>query len=304
VKKLKLNFDGITDPTGYLFSFTKCLSAALKHSPYAEVSEDIIATSGFAFRMWVDKNTLCPSAMSMWEFKKQKPWAENGGLVCDYVERLWGQDNIEEERRLAAIEIIKKSIDSGVAAVAWDISGCEWGLITGYDDGAQKLFTLKINGSEDEIGYSQLGKLEIPIMSVLTVMGKSEKPREQIFTDTVKLAVSHNKGEEWCDNAKGLNAYPALITFITDKLEDDSCWSLEYYLGTYASLKYYARKYFEKHGYSDLAELYRNIYTAWKSAFDIKVSRGNCTAERAEIAALLKNAYVLEKQAFEQMLNI
>jgi len=76
MKKLSLSWDGIEDPTGYLFSFAKCISAAVKNSPYSSLSEDIIASSGFAFRMWVASD-LCPSAMSIWEFKKQKPWVEN-----------------------------------------------------------------------------------------------------------------------------------------------------------------------------------------------------------------------------------
>src|ERR1035437_1115747 len=111
MKKLNITWDGVKDTTGYLFSFAKSLSAAVKNSPYAELSEDIIATSGFAFRMWVHAE-LCPSAMSIWAFNKQKSWLESGGLICGYIERMWGQDDIEEARRLEAIELIKKSIDN------------------------------------------------------------------------------------------------------------------------------------------------------------------------------------------------
>ena len=105
----------------------------MKNSPWAKYSEDIVATSGFAFRMWVSAD-LCPSATSIWGFDGQKPWVENGGLTCDYVGRYWGQDNIEEVKRLEAIANIKKSIDNGVPAVSWDIGVPEWGLITGSDD--------------------------------------------------------------------------------------------------------------------------------------------------------------------------
>ena len=86
MKNLKVTWDGITDPTGYLFSFAKSLSCAVKNSPWPEHAEDIIATSGFAFRMWVSAD-LCPSATSIWSFDSQKPWVENGGLKCDYVGR-------------------------------------------------------------------------------------------------------------------------------------------------------------------------------------------------------------------------
>ena len=94
--KLNVTFDGITDTTGYLFSLAKCVAAVLKNSEYESYAEDIIAASGFAFRMWADPKQLCPSATSIWEFKKQKQWFENSGLVCGYTERLWGEDAVED----------------------------------------------------------------------------------------------------------------------------------------------------------------------------------------------------------------
>lgn len=195
MKKLDINFEQTTDTTGYLFSLAKCLSAVLKHSEYKDFADDIIASSGFAFRMWVAPG-LCPSATSIWDFSKQPEWVANGGLVCDYTERLWGQENIEEERRKTAIQQIKNAIDNGMAAVVWDISGCEWGIITGYDDESKILFTLRIDGSEDQIAYDKLGKLEIQILSVLTVSNKSDKSVKQIVADTKQLAVSHLRGDE------------------------------------------------------------------------------------------------------------
>ena len=86
MKKLNISWEGIHDSTGYLFSFAKSLACAVKNSPWQEYAEDIVATSGFAFRMWVSAD-LCPSATSIWEFDKQKPWVESGGLPCDYVGR-------------------------------------------------------------------------------------------------------------------------------------------------------------------------------------------------------------------------
>ena len=64
MKKLNVSWDGIDDKTCYLFSFAKSLSAATKNSPYSDLCEDIITTSGFSFRMWIDAASLCPSAMA------------------------------------------------------------------------------------------------------------------------------------------------------------------------------------------------------------------------------------------------
>lgn len=304
MKKINVTFNGTTDTTGYLFSLIKSLSAVLRSSKFKEWADDIIASSGFAFRMWIDSNSLCPSATSIWEFKKQKPWIENGGLLCNYAERLWGEDALEESRREKAIEIIKKAIDEGVAAVSWDISGCEWGIITGYDDELSVLFTLKINGKEDSIPYEKLGKLDLPIMSVVTVIDKIDKSKEQIIIDTKKIAVSHLKGEEWCSNAKGLAAYDVLIDFVSNKLSQDTAWNLEYNLGTYAALKWYAWKFFEKYNETDLADLYQIVYNSWKKAFDLKKTEDvTDTQIKEQIIEQLTQAKYAEEQAVERMSN-
>lgn len=215
MKILNVTWDGIQDPTGYLFSFAKSLSCAVKHSPWPEYAEDIVATSGFAFRMWVTPD-LCPSATSIWEFRMQKSWVENGGFTAEYVERLWGVEAEQEEaRRREAVETVKRSIDRGIPAVSWDIGVPEWGLITGYDDAAATFATLSITGEGDQ-PYTLLGKRELPILSVLTLCGRTGKPEEAVLRDTMHLAVSHLGGEEWCENAKGLDAYPALHPAVRD----------------------------------------------------------------------------------------
>jgi hypothetical protein len=63
----------------------------------------------------------------------------------------------------------------------------EWGLITGYDDDRQMFATLAVNG-EGEMAYNVLGKRELPIMSVLTITGASDKSKADILRDTMKLA--------------------------------------------------------------------------------------------------------------------
>lgn len=301
MKKLNITWDGIHDSTGYLFSFAKSLSCAVKNSPWAEYAEDIVATSGFAFRMWVAAD-LCPSSTSIWEFGKQPSWVTSGGLDCEYTERLWNEDAIEEKQRLAAVEQIKKSIDNGIPAVSWDIGVPEWGLIIGYDDDTQMFATLAVNG-ESEMAYHVLGKRELPIMSVLTVTGASGKSESDILKDTIKLAASHLKGEEWCDNANGLEAYPALYKhFETDDPEFALCWSMEYLLGTFGALKYYAWKYFEKMKQTELAGIYKSVYDAWLEAFQIKKQQDVSQPDiKAKIAALLKSAHENEIKAVEIM---
>lgn len=301
-KKVDVTFEGITDTTGYLFSLAKCFMAAVNCSEYKAYAEDIIAGSGFAFRMWADSEQLCPSAMSIWEFSKQKEWFENSGLTCGYVERLWGQETHEEVRRIEAVELIKNSINHGVAAVAWDIGNCEWGIINGYDDMERTFFALQVDGSEGIVPFEKLGRFEIPILSVLAVTGKEEKTKEQILSDTKKLAAAHLRGEEWCENAKGLAVYGTMADFVTEKLSSDTAWNLEYYLGTYAALKWYAWKFFEKYEERKLTELYKQVYECWKTAFDLKCAKDvTDMVIRGQIADLLHVAEKAEQEAMSLM---
>lgn len=300
MKRLDSTWDGVYDSTGYLFSFAKSLSCAVKNSPWEEYAEDIIATSGFAFRMWVSAD-LCPSATSIWSFDGQKPWVENGGLSCEYVGRYWGQDNIEEQKRLEAIANIKKSIDGGIPAVSWDICVPEWGLIVGYDDDTQTFSVLGVSG-KGEMPYDRLGKRELPLLSVLTITGKSDKSQEAILHDTKKLAAFHLKGGEWCDNAKGLEAYPVLIRHFEDSFHPGASWNMEYFLGTYGALKYYAWRYFEKTGETELSGIYKDVFDAWQEAFQTKTGKDVGLPEvRGKIAALLKSAHENELRAVEIM---
>ncbi len=298
MKKLNVTWDGVYDSTGYLFSFAKSLATAVKNSPYSDYFEDIIATSGFAFRMWAATD-LCPSATSIWAFNQQKNWIESGGITCDYIERLWGQDSVEEERRLAAAEMIKKSIDNGIAAISWDIGIPEWGLIIGYDDEKQKYITLSIRGIEGEMDYLSLGKCEIPILNVLTITGINNKSQDNIISDTLKLAKAHLNGEEWCDNKKGLGVYPVLINSFECDFDPNISWNLEYYLGTYAALKWYAWKFFDKYNLTKLSKLYKTVYESWQKSFELKASTDLSIKENREaIVKLLKIAEDCERQAF------
>lgn len=317
MKKLNVTWDGVFDSTGYLFSFAKSLSCAVKCASLRrlgdsgapareafppELAEDIVASSGFAFRMWVSPD-LCPSATSIWQFDLQKSGVENGGLRCHYIERLWGQEDVEAERRREAIERIRQSIDNGIPAISWDIGVCEWGLIIGYDDETEKFAVLPITGREEEMDYARLGKRELPILNVLTIAGKAEVPRETILSQTLAIAKHHLLGKEWCDNASGLDAYPALIGHLENEdTELARSWNLEYFLGTYAPLKWYAWKFLERHGAQELAALYKTVHENWQKAFEIKKTRDMADPEnRRAMAELLRQAEGLERQAVDKM---
>ncbi|MGI6152070.1 MAG: hypothetical protein ACOYIR_09005, partial [Christensenellales bacterium] len=172
--------------------------------------------------------------------------------------------------------------------------------VTGYDDEAQILYVLLVNAEEPQtMPFDTLGKREVPILSVLTVKGTSEKAKDAILRDTMRLAVQHLTGQEWCENEKGLAAYDALIRIFSEKPETAASWNAEYFLGTYGALKEYAWKYFEKYGEKELAELYHAVFDDWMRAFNLQRTGGENVA--ADIAKLLQSARQNESVAVEIM---
>lgn len=144
--------------------------------------------------------------------------------------------------------------------------------------------------------YARLGRRELPILNVLTVVEKTEKTWEDILKDTLKTAQNHLQGNEWCENASGLEAYPALVKHLESEDTGLACsWNLEYFLGTYAPLKWYAWKFFERHGLQELAALYKSVYENWQKAFEMKKTLDMSVKENREaMAGLLKQAEAWE----------
>ncbi len=299
MKKLTVTWDGIQDSTGYLHSFAKCLYATVKYSPWSVYAEDILAISGFAFRMWVDAE-LCPSSTSNWDWNSLKRWVEQAGFTCAYTEGGWAQENVETLNQ--AIEQITTSIDKGLPAIVWCITIPEWGLITGYDEVMRNFDTLAAFHGKGTLPYDQLGKGAIPILSVLTITGHTNISYADMLRVTLNSAIAHLKGEEYCDNPSGLNAYSALIQQLEPGYNPDLSWNLEYLIGTYGALKYYAWKYFDKEGLTELARLYFNIHQAWVESFKIKkLEDTNNALVRSRIVSLLRCAYKKEAMALKIM---
>lgn len=298
-----VSWEEVPDSTGFLFSFAKSLACAVQSSPYASLAKEVVASSGFAFRMWA-RPDLCPSAFSIWEFARQKEWVENSGLLCAYTDRLWGQDTLEESRRLQAKEQILSSLEKGIPAICWDIGLPEWGLITGYDDSRKLFHTLAVTGEKGELPYERLGKGDIPILNVLTITGFRERSEEEILYGTLKMAAEHLRGEEWSENASGLAVYPVLLERLQKPFSQEEAGNLRYVLGACAPLKQYAAAFLEKYGQLFLSELYRKCFLCWQSAFETAARLPGDSSAGTQISSFLKAAQELETEAARTMQQI
>lgn len=76
--------------------------------------------------------------------------------------------------------------------------------------------------------------------------------------------------------------------------------NLEYALGTFGALKWYAWKFFEKYGETELAGLYKTVYESWQQTFELKKTADMSSAENRNAASeLLKKARECENAALQ-----
>lgn len=217
----------------------------------------LMGTSGFAFRIFINE-TFCPSAMSVFDFSAILPEViEQMGHRCQYVCRYWNEEKQEREKREQAHDMICRWLDKKVPAIVWDIAGCEWGIITGYDVGNRFYTTLTWEGIRSFLPLVNLGKNGIDILSVAIPAEPNKRNPDEIILNSLKTAVNHAEQKESTKEpgyASGLPAYDLwakcferwamlLESGKGDKLPGDLQDHAKYYAGHYYSARCYAREY-------------------------------------------------------------
>jgi len=69
--------------------------------------------------------------------------------------------------------------------VAWDVHGCERGLIVGYDEGERRYATLTDQGQTHSLAYERLGKNGIDILSVAIPGEPNGRSRDEIVRNSL-----------------------------------------------------------------------------------------------------------------------
>ena len=258
------------EPDEIPFSFTHMLASSLAASGCNLDRKLITGASGFAFRIWIHE-TMCPSAMSTFDFAALlRAGVEFCGYTCTHIIRLWDQVNMESERREQAHEAIKLAVDCGHAPVVWDIGIPEWGLIKGYDDEMQVYETIDCFGRQGAMPYVQLGKREIPILSV-TIPGKATgQSLYELAPRALAAAISHAHGLEIRFGiVNGLEAYPVWAALI--KSSDQTGFNSQYYAGIYTHFRDCAAAYLsflasENPKFKPASEVYAQVAECLKDA--------------------------------------
>jgi hypothetical protein len=233
-------------PTGYTHSFTKATLTALEIQEGYVDPVWVVGSSGAAFRIWAHKD-LCPSATSVFSWCLLPAGLRNAGWHCRYFSRLWHESDVEEERRRAAHEAIKEAIAAGKAPICWDVAVPEWGVLTGYDDSRQEYAGLSVFAAPATMKYVELGKRDIPIMSVTIIDEPNGIDRREAILNAFRTAVRHAEQSEWEDRPDyqdGLAAFGHWADAL-DRLAQSGGKQemLAYYSGTYLVARHYARRY-------------------------------------------------------------
>ncbi|HHW08498.1 MAG TPA: hypothetical protein GXX29_00830 [Firmicutes bacterium] len=306
-------------PTCHLHSYTKAALTALQTQEGSVDPVWVAGASGAAFRIWIHKD-ICPSATSVFNWSILPAGIVNAGWNCRYHSRLWHEEFVAEERRLAALEAIKAAINEGKTPICWDVDIPEWGVITGYDDAAGELSAVSVISPETKLKYEQLGKRNIPIMSVTIIDGRNGKERQDSILNSLHTAVKHAEQGEWNDRPAyqdGLPAYEQWENALLRLAETGEKQNMLYYLcATYTAARHYAGRYLELiAGEMDAAgkgeELaaaagyYRQVEEALKEACAIFTGK-NGQHEAAELKAaarLVKEAGGAEAKAIGHIKN-
>jgi hypothetical protein len=306
---------------GLHFSYLAAVASVLQARGEAVDPTWLLGASGWAFRINVERQ-LCPSAMSIF------PWASilpesvrNAGWECTYVSRLWHEDAVRAERQAEAHAAIVKSLQGGTPAVAWDLLSTEWGLITGYDEGAQTYDVLAPTTSlantravalQPEQGVrraqapcASLGEREIRLVSVTVPGSPNHRPRDLSVRNALEAAARHAEQAEWNERPQyqdGLPAYEQWARFVAEHTGSEWALSEYYSAGHWAGARCYARDFLRREAEScpDLrpaanayASVASRLLDVWRALVETSHSPAS---KRQELAAELREAGRYEQE--------
>jgi hypothetical protein len=266
---------------GPFFSFTRSLWVSLVAAGNDIDPAWVTGASGFAFRIWVAGETLCPSAMSVFNWKLLPKGLKQVGFDCKYISRMWNEESLEVERREEAHREIVKAVDAGIPPIVWDISVPEWCLIIGYDDEEQAYEFLCVTGKTGRQPYEKLGRNEIPILSVTIPGVPNGLEKEDRIRTILQTAVDHARQREWEERPQYQDGLPAFEVWaklmepkrFAEMMEKHGKNPLPpwYYASTYVSMRYYAWRFLKSLEVDDLTpavETYRKVFESLKAVYE------------------------------------
>jgi hypothetical protein len=271
---------------GLTHSFVGCLATALDCAGYVVDPVRLMGVTGFAFRIWAS-GRLSPAAMNAFDWRVLLPQAvRRAGFGCTYIHGDTNGMDPNDERLGQAHTNIRRSIDRGIPAIAWDVNDPPmWGLIYGYNDFTQQYATLASWNYRIPLSYRNLGRRDVNVLSVLILEGEQEQSPQDAQAPTnltrlsLETALLHSDG---CEMPRGARARSGLAAFDrwADLMEPDALpphalQFADYYAEMYYAFRCYAREYLARiagrdpwlneaaHAYGSVADALRHVHAAF-----------------------------------------
>ena len=242
---MKNNLWSSSGSSSYGHSYPTALHSLLSHQKLDLDITDVFGFSGFAFFMNATKG-LCPSSMSVFDFNKHLDFAVNNcGLESNRITRLWDEYDKKELIRDKAVLEIKKSLDEGKMAIAWDAVIPEWCLIVEYNKNSNR-FLAQYESIQNQLNPEMLGQREIEILDVTIINSLSKENEVKRFEASLKFAVELAKGLYNIDEnyKQGLESYKVWINEIKEmtkkELSKGDLHSIGYHLNMLVTSRFHA----------------------------------------------------------------
>ncbi len=194
-------------------SVTYCMWGLLQYTDKRGISlAEVNALTGYAFSLNIFKETVHIGGPFMLAGEESFPHAlANLGFDCKVLSYLPVEPTMISE----VLHTIRRSIDSGVPTIIWDIFHAEFGLIYGYDDKQRQLYGLD-KLKEASLAYDQLGKGETSEIGLIALTEPNGMDRLTALCKMLDRVLEHGYTTESIihgdgELAKGLAAYDAWI---------------------------------------------------------------------------------------------
>ena len=202
----------------------------------------LMGSTGMAFHFIVHEK-LCPSSVTVYEWEwEHQLMLDRIGVYAEHQSIMQGdrlEANTFDLARSAALERIRRSIDRGVPVIIWAPTPIlEFGLVKGYDDGDGVLHVVDCaNPSPDPLLYENVGRSEVPILYIQTILDKVDVDPESAHRSALRFGLAQWEKERHVDPryGSGRKGYANLIAALERGEYDD--FGLGYILAVYADAK-------------------------------------------------------------------
>ncbi|MBS4200933.1 LamG domain-containing protein [Bacillus sp. FJAT-49732] len=215
-------------------SFAQALDGAIKYSNKSISLQDTLAYTGQAFFINAGNASILPMDV-FGDGSLVRAALNNLGFDMEVLSaNIYGGD-WEEDTVEKALDMIRESIQRGLAVVGWNLDNYEHGLIYGYDDERRILNIHDINAQNGgELSYDEFGRRTRngepinPEMFVLVLKERKETPHLNVTRYTeeedasyrktlrtaLDIAITHidDEGQEENESKNGIAAIDAWIS--------------------------------------------------------------------------------------------